>query len=320
MFSAKTSHEGKFSIPNFNFRDSTELVFNALDKRNTAIDVQIMLDSNKINLPIPRFKGMPTGKSTDAVKAYSDFSATRKNMRLIYDYGNATELEEVVLTERVTKKDMPAMPSTLGQTPDATLYTKDTHESGLTLMDFVARFSGVTVTGSFPYITVSVRGGGAPLWVLNGNPVITGVGQLRPSVPGQIASMDILNVERVELLKGPSAAIWGSRGGDGVFLVYTKRGGSETLDPAISPSFSIFGHAAKREFYSPKYDANFEGQDVPDYRATLYWNPSFTTDRNGNAQLIFYNSDNAKQFQVAIEGLSEYGTPGAYLKTFGQKD
>lgn len=193
----------------------------------------------------------------------------------------------------------------------------------------MTRFAGVTVSGSLPNYFVNIRQGGTPLWVLNGVPLSKGAPQglgveasIDPAlVPIQIATMDISNVERIELLKGPSATIYGRQGANGVFLVYTKRGGGgEALDPIQSPSFSIFGHAATREFYSPKYDANFEGQDVPDYRATLYWNPSFRTDRNGNASLLFYNSDNAKQLQVAIEGLSEYGTPGAYLNTFGQKD
>ena len=328
MFSTKTSHEGKFSIPNFNFKDSTQIVFNALNKGKDGIDVQIKLESNKVVLPLPKFKSLPTVKQTEAIKEYSNFSATRKNMRLIYDFQNTTELEEVVLTERITKNDMPSSPSLYGQNPDATLFTKDTRETGLSLLDYVRRLAGVTVSGSFPNYFVSIRQEGTPLWVLNGVPLSKGLPQgigIEESlnsalVPIQIATMDISNVERVELLKGPSATIYGVRGANGVFLVYTKRGGSETLNPALSPSFTVFGHAANREFYSPKYDANFDGQDIPDYRATLYWNPSFTTDRNGNASLIFYNSDNAKQIQVAIEGLSEFGTPGAYLNTFGSKD
>jgi TonB-dependent SusC/RagA subfamily outer membrane receptor len=345
MFSANTSHEGKFLIPDFNFRDSTQIVFNALNKGNKPIDVQVKLDSNKIILPLPKFKGPQTVKETKAAKEYSDFSATRKNMRLIYDYQNTTELEEVVITEKITKNAMPSSPSLYGQNPDAILYAEE-NKSAHTVLNLVSMFGGVTVSGN----VVSIRNRGTPLWILNGVPVynenistkLVGLGaerqeieegggqidraalmaaMIRPDpVPLVIQNMDTYTIERIEIIKGASAAIYGSRGGNGVILIYTKRGGSETLDPVLSPSFSIFGHAATREFYSPKYDVNFEGQDVPDYRATLYWNPSFTTDRNGNASLIFYNSDNAKQLQVAIEGLSEYGTPGAYLNTFGQEN
>ncbi|MCK5443748.1 MAG: TonB-dependent receptor plug domain-containing protein, partial [Maribacter sp.] len=259
-------------------------------------------------------------------KEYSNFSATRKNMRLIYDSQNATELEEVVVTKIIPKKIEPSRPSSLGQTPDATLYTKDTRETGLALLYYIRRFASVMVYGSFPNFKVSIRGGGTPLWVLNGVPLSKGGPQgigieaslIPAAVPPQIATMDISNVERVELLKGPAAAIWGSRGANGVFLVYTKLGGGSKLK--LSPEFDIAGHAADREFYSPNYSVKLDRHSLPDYRATLYWNPSFRTDNNGNARLLFYNSDNAEQIQVAIEGLSAQGTPGAYLKTFGEKE
>jgi outer membrane receptor protein involved in Fe transport len=269
---------------------------------------------------------MPTVKDTEAAKEYSKFSATRKNMRLIYDFQNATELEEVVVTKIIEKKIEPSRPSSLGQTPDATLYTKDTRETSLTLVDLITRFAGVTVLGSFPNYLVRIRRGGTPLWVLNGVPISKGGAQgigvgasLTPAaVPSQIATMDISNVERVELLKGPATAIWGSQGANGVFLVYTKRGGGKEV--VLSPEFDIMGHSTEREFYSPNYSVKLDRHSLPDYRATLYWNPSFRTDEQGNARLIFYNSDNAQEMQVAIEGLSTLGTPGAYLKTFGENE
>ena len=139
-------------------------------------------------------------------------------------------------------------------------------------------------------------------------------------VPTYIATMDTYTVERVEILKGPAAAIYGSRGGNGVILIYTKRGESKTIAPAVSPDFTIVGHAPEREFYSPKYNVASDDDNVVDYRATLYWNPSFTTDKNGNARLLFHNSDSANQIQLDIEGLSPYGTPGKYLQTFGADD
>ncbi|EAR02726.1 TonB-dependent receptor [Maribacter sp. HTCC2170] len=316
MFSTKTGRDGKFIIPDFNFSDTTRIVFNALSSTKKPMNVKVVLDTNIITVPLSHFKSMPTVKDIEATNEYSNFSATRKNMRLLYDYNKTTELDEVVVTKRIAKRIDPSMPSTLGQTPDATLRTKDTRETGLSLMDFVARFAGVTVYGSFPYIAVSIRGRGAPLWVLNGIPVSNDIGSLRPSVPAQIASMDISNVERVELLKGPSAVIWGSRGANGVFLVYTKRGGGSEL--VLSPEFDIMGHAKEREFYSPNYSVKLDRHSLPDHRATLYWNPSFTTNESGNASLKFFNSDNARQFQVAIEGLSNQGTPGAYLNSFNE--
>jgi carboxypeptidase-like protein/TonB-dependent receptor-like protein len=327
MLSTKTERDGKFIIPDFNLSGTTRIVFNALYKGKTPIDVQIRLDSNKLVLPLPKFKGLTTVKDTEAAKEYSNFSATRKNMRLIYDFQNATELEEVVVTKIIEKKIEPSRPSILGQTPDATLYTKEIRSTNLTLVNLVMRFGGVAVYGSFPnYIVRIIRLGGTPLWVLNGVALSKGGAQAvgiagsfnSASVPPQIGTMDISNVERVELLKGPAAAMWGSRGANGVFLVYTKLGGGSKL--SLSPEFDIPGHATEREFYSPNYSIKLDRHSLPDYRATLYWNPSFRTDNNGNARLLFYNSDNAQKIQLSIEGLSAQGTPGAYLKTFGDKE
>ncbi|KAG1647862.1 hypothetical protein GQR58_030278 [Nymphon striatum] len=268
MFSARTDRDGKFSIPNFNFIGTTRVIFNAMSSSKTAMNVKVAIDDNKISVPPSHFKSPLIISDSVEATAFADYSSTRKNMHLIYDSQNVTELEEVVVTEKVTKIE-PAAPSALGQTADATLHTKDTHETSLNLVDYVGRFASVTVSGSMPNYQVSIRRGGAPLWVLNGIPVATDLSQARPSVPGQIATMDISNVERVEVLHGVSAVMWGARGANGVILVYTKRGGG---------------------------------------------------DANGNASLIFYNSDNAKQLQVAIEGLSNNGIPGAYVATFGTTD
>ena len=326
MLSTKTERDGKFLIPDFNFNGTTRIVFNAISSTKKPLNVKVTLDTNKISVPPSNFKSPFRMSNTNEVTKYADFSSTRKNMRLLYDYDNTTELEEVVVTEKVAKRIETSMPSTLGQTPNATLYTKDIRATSLTLVDLITRFAGVMVMGSLPNYVVSIRRGGTPLWVLNGVPLSKGgpqavgvAGSLNAApVPIQIATMDISNVERVELLKGPAAAIWGSRGGQGVFLVYTKRGGGNEL--ILSPEFDIVGHATEREFYSPNYSIKLDRHSLPDYRTTLYWNPSFRTDNNGNARLLFYNSDHAEQIQVDIEGLSAGGKPGTYLKTFGEKE
>ncbi|KAG1647864.1 hypothetical protein GQR58_030278 [Nymphon striatum] len=239
MFSARTDRDGKFSIPNFNFIGTTRVIFNAMSSSKTAMNVKVAIDDNKISVPPSHFKSPLIISDSVEATAFADYSSTRKNMHLIYDSQNVTELEEVVVTEKVTKIE-PAAPSALGQTADATLHTKDTHETSLNLVDYVGRFASVTVSGSMPNYQVSIRRGGAPLWVLNGIPVATDLSQARPSVPGQIATMDISNVERVEVLHGVSAVMWGARGANGVILVYTKRGGG-----ASCMSLSLHKSSAK---------------------------------------------------------------------------
>ena len=263
-------------------------------------------------------------------------------METTYESRKVTELDEVVVTEDKIEKSRNQSPSVYGQTPDATLYTAD-HPAIQTVMQLVGLFPGVAVNGN----TVSIRNRGAPLWVLNGIPVYNdnpsmltlaieaqeaarGAGQSDPPlnysleqalapipVPTFIQTMDTFTVERIEILKGASAAIYGSRGANGVILIYTKKGEGQTYEPVLSPDFTISGHAAEKEFYSPKYNVKRDEHISPDYRATLYWTPNITTDANGKANLEFFNSDAAEKIQVSIEGLSQYGIPGTYLETFG---
>ncbi len=335
MFSTRTNLDGTFSIPNFNFSGPTDLVFNAFDIDDKPLDVNITLQPNKIDFPPVQYKRW-IAEPTEEIEGYNIHSEARSRMDAIYEKMKVTELDEVVVTEKKQEKNRNQTPSVYGQIPDATLYTED-HIAMQTIPQLISLFAGVRVIGN----SVSIRGGGPPLFVIDGVPIYNegtnimlnlpaengeslvapnvGENGLPMSIPSEIANMNTFAVERVEILKGPSAAIFGARGGNGVVLIYTKTGGGEAYDPTISPDFTITGHSAEKEFYSPKYDVKKDDHATPDYRATIYWNPDIITDENGRAQVEFFNSDIAKQIQVDLQGLSPNGTPGVLLKTFGSK-
>ncbi len=343
MFTSKTALNGRFSVPDFDFSGSTQIVFNAIDIKDRPIDVKVTLDEIKTELPQSQFESAVSVEETKNTETYVDISNTRRRFESLYDFENVTKLDEVVVTEKNKEKNRNQTPSTYGQTPDATLYTSE-HPAIQTVLQLIGLFAGVSVNGN----TVSIRNRGTPLWVLDGIPVyndnpsaLTRAREAQRAarnsdnpnpqlvyridqavapvpVPTFIETMDTFTIERVEILRGASAAIYGSRGGNGVILLYTKKG--EGTPPIISPDFTISGHSETREFYAPKYDVKLERHKAPDYRATLYWNPSIFTDINGNATIEFFNSDVAEQIQVELEGLSQDGRPGVFLQTFGETE
>ena len=66
------------------------------------------------------------------------------------------------------------------------------------------------------------------------------------------------------------------------------------------------GYTMSTEFYAPEYpDGPIKGDT--DYRRTLYWNPSLTTDAEGQAEVLFYNNGYSKQFRVSAEGITPQG-------------
>lgn len=317
VFSAKTDLDGRFSIPDFNFNGEAKVVFNAYSYKDKTVDLKVSLDPHRMKVPAAQFKSPPLRQNEEA-EDYGTHSLARSRMEALYET-QVTKLDEVVVTEKKKKESRNQSPSTLGMDADATLYTED-HIAFHTVLQLLSLFNGVTVSGR----NVSIRRGGAPLFVLDGRPLAnegtsSGFANVAAggNVPKLIETMDTFTVERVELLKTSRAAIWGARAGNGVILIYTKRGEGVTYDAVLSPDFTISGHAAEKEFYSPKYNVKKEVHRASDYRATLYWHPSIVTDENGNAKIEFFSSDSAKEIQVSIESLSKSGVPGTYLETFG---
>jgi hypothetical protein len=61
-------------------------------------------------------------------------------------------------------------------------------------------------------------------------------------------------------------------------------------------------------FVSPDYSTeNLKNSRIPDYRNTLYWNPSLNPDKDGNAIAEFWSSDNKSDYVINIQGFANDG-------------
>ena len=49
------------------------------------------------------------------------------------------------------------------------------------------------------------------------------------------------------------------------------------------------------------------GEEVGEYRKTLYWSPNVTTDKDGKATIEFYNNSVATEFIISAEGITKDG-------------
>lgn len=59
----------------------------------------------------------------------------------------------------------------------------------------------------------------------------------------------------------------------------------------------------KRLFHSPAY-GSAEGDHMPDFRTTLYWNPSVRIEKDHPVQVEFYTGDLSGDFYISVQGLS----------------
>ena len=173
------------------------------------------------------------------------------------------------------------------------------------------RVPGVQVSGGPMNPTVAIRGIGSingssePSFLLDGLMVDKNA----------ILSIPVFDVDRIDVLKGADAAIYGSRGGNGVISVLTKRGnGTVSAGPALGIEVTeVKGYSVAKEFYSPNYNEarleDFQLNARPDYRSTIFWAPMVKTDENGKASLSFFNTNATTTVDIKLEGLSATGIP-----------
>ena len=72
----------------------------------------------------------------------------------------------------------------------------------------------------------------------------------------------------------------------------------------------IKGFQQPESFYAPEYDKAKAKDKTADQRVTIYWNPVFATDANGEATLSFYAADAPARYKVVVEGITPSGVIG----------
>ena len=137
-----------------------------------------------------------------------------------------------------------------------------------------------------------------PLFLLDGIPVHDA---------GVIQSIPVEDIDRVEILKGPSTSMYGSRGANGVVAVYTKRG-RFMLRGVIE--FEMLGYSAPRVFYEPKYKPGAEPED----NYTVYWDPVVRTNAAGKARVLFSKPEIGGNYRFDLQGIS-YSGHAAFVDT-----
>ena len=99
------------------------------------------------------------------------------------------------------------------------------------------------------------------------------------------------DIERIELLKGPEASIFGSRAAGGVFIIYTRTGNELEYVRRKDGQLVFEGYTTTLDFEEYKESLSRRKEEKINL---LYWNPQLETDENGEATItIPLPSDNS---------------------------
>ena len=316
----KTNEQGQFSFGPFYFTDSLEATVEAHDSLakwdSKKSNFSIVMDPQVPRaIPAHQKKQFKNQISWPLIQEFAKEEYQKKVTDYMYDLGKVTQLEEVTVTEKdkgLTRYQMatnsnPAARMTTGPF-SSRLFREDVlGNEALSAMDLLNRVPGVYVTGSYPMQQIRIMGtrntifaGGDPLILVNGT----------TSTVDFLQQLRAIEIEFIDVVKGPDLAFFGSRGANGVIGIYTNKSYEELENQEPYPgvvSFMVPGFYKTREFYAPDY---YEGDPrKPDYRTTLFWNPDLTFSNAGPSSVDFFTGDKTGMFQVRVEGITEDGRP-----------
>lgn len=284
VFVTNTDEEGRFLFDNMVYFDTVSAKLEARRQTSGRKNLVIQLQDD-ISNDMVRYQDVPV-LTTESERDNRAYRIER----------NEKFKDAVKESEKAKRENSTGVKSIYGE-PDYVLNSKDFHTTTGNIFDVIrGRVPGVQVNGN----SVEIRGPktfygyNQPLYVVDGIP-------LQDSKI--VEDMPIEDIERVEFLKGPSAAIYGSRGANGVIAIYTKRGVGGVKGMI---EFDMLGYSAPRQFYQPKYEINQE----PAHDYTLLWIPVIITNSKGMATVVFDKPKTQGDFHFAVQGLSYYGHPG----------
>jgi hypothetical protein len=146
-----------------------------------------------------------------------------------------------------------------------------------------------------------------PLILLDGIPVFD-VDKIMAFDPLKVRKLEVLNRRYyMGVLSPPGVVSYTTYGGD--------LGGFQ-LDPRVV-QIDYDGLQFQREFYSPSYESTRQRDSrLPDQRQLLFWAPAVITGKDGKQHLEFFTSDQAGDYEVVVEGMTNNGISGTGMTSF----
>jgi hypothetical protein len=299
--------QGRFAFKNLIFKDSIRFVVQARTAKNSK-NVEIVLDNMPSRSTIVN-KSMPDLQvnSSMALTSYLKYTKKKYDEEARYGLGNHTiQLNAVTVTEkRKTVLDNSANLNGSGNA-DQVITGDALDKMGCVSIDqcLNGRLIGVIFRGGIPYSTRSMN---TPMQVIVDG-IYVEADYLQNIPPTTIGSVEVLRTIG-------NTAIYGSRGGGGILLITTRRGGdySTNLATLYSPGIMTYtpkGFYSARQFYSPAYGDPKTNTVIADLRTTIHWAPAIFTDNDGNASFEYFNAGNKGTYRVVVEGINNDGNIG----------
>ena len=248
-FETRTDSSGHFTFNNIFILDSTSLVIQAYNQKEKRKS-EIYFDNLEYVPPVLKYQVDVVYKLKSENTGYYYVAKERKYLVELAEQKNHILIEEVEVKGRKPEEDDGHF--RIYGKADHVLDLDDLTYSPFDVIEAIrGRFPGIRITGQCPNMGISIRGGGPPLIVIDGMPT---------EKTEDLCYLNVSNIDKIEMLKGIRGTMYGSRGGNGVIVIFSKKGGARNKTPILLGIEEIKPKAFQRvrEFYSPNYDVENE--------------------------------------------------------------
>ncbi len=296
----ETDEEGKVRLENLDLVGENELVFRTSGEDTKSRLVKIV--------PIQeQYTNVTLSKRTFEVNGEKNKKLIKSSPWEPINQEDMVKLNEVeVMDKKLQKKN--ATPSLYGVVP--TRVTYQDVERPKTIPQLFLGIPGVQVFGLGtldPAISLPRSAGNGPLlWVLDGMPLI------QPTPLNDIINMvSYIDVERIEILYGYQAAMYGTRASGGAILIYTRTAAGLDYINRKEGRLKFQGYTEPLSFESFAKKVAKKKKKFEDKTTTLFWNPKIQTDQNGEAIVRFSTPIEYSQLELKASAVSEKGEIGS---------
>ncbi|MET1260505.1 TonB-dependent receptor plug domain-containing protein [Flagellimonas sp. DF-77] len=290
----RTNDEGLFKLSNLQFSGEVGMHFRTSGEETRERLVRVVpyaYDVPPISESTQNDGQKRTTKNKLAKKSALAFETENEE--------NLIALEEVTLTEQKTERYY--QPSFYGIQPSRVVYQD--FDRPKTIPQMFLNIPGVRVLrmGDInPEIVLGrVAGLGPILWVIDGFPL-----------PQPAALIDIISlvpatdVERIELLFGPNASMYGTRAAGGAILIYTRSGSNQNYLARKDAQLTFQGYHESLGFDEYRLPKSLQAKSA---EKTLYWNPVLRTDANGEARVALPEWDSEATVTIDAKVITAEG-------------
>lgn len=294
-YEATTDKEGKFDlIFLFDFWNDDDIFYSVKRKDNQDINATVLWDTD----PVSRFIGKKFIEEK-AVNSYANFSSRKRHIDFSYDFYDKQQAIKTISMKDPNREFEDELSGTDYSVNVEEYVMFPTMEE---LIREVVPSLQHRKTKKNSIVRVVLRDGAIPI----GDPlfIIDGIMTKNSSYFLQLKPADLVSIK---IVRSPNKLNrFGTLGQHGIVLVLTKGIDHKNLR-SDNTSISVKGiNKPITTFQSRSVSSNSR---VPDFRSTVYWNPSIVTNSDGVAKINFSMSDDSGNLLILIQGITTNGRP-----------